>query len=98
MSDYAALARSLSESLHLTQSPIAISFADTLPPGVKTFNGSVPAGCRFWQEAAKAPFATVTSDHELCSIGIYTHNLDMSTGAQTDLGDALKVFGDLGYV
>jgi uncharacterized protein (DUF169 family) len=98
MSDYAALARTLFESLNLTQPAIAVSFADTLPPGVKAFNGSVPAGCRFWQEAAKAPFATVAGDHELCSIGIYTHNLKMSPGAQTDLGDALKVFGDLGYV
>jgi uncharacterized protein (DUF169 family) len=98
MPDYAALARTLSESLHLTQSPVSISFADTLPAGVKAFQGTVPAGCRFWQEASKAPFATVTSDHDLCSIGIYTHNLEMSDAAQGDLGDALKVFGDLGYV
>lgn len=98
MPDYAAFARTLSESLHLTQPPIAVSFPDKLPEGVRAFNGSVPAGCRFWQEAAKAPFATVARDHELCSIGVYTHNLEMSSAAETDLGDALKVFGDLGYV
>ncbi len=98
MTDYAALARTLSESLDLKQSPVAVSFADTLPAGVNAFQGTVPAGCRFWQEASKGPFATVTSDHELCSIGIYTHNLEMSSAAQTDLGDALKVFGELGYV
>ncbi len=98
MTDYAALARTLSESLDLKQSPVAVSFADTLPAGVNAFQGTVPAGCRFWQEASKGPFATVTSDHELCSIGIYTHNLEMSSAAQTDSFPALKVFGELGYV
>ena len=43
-------------------------------------------------------FATVPSDHDLCGIGIYTHNLEASPAAQKDLGDALKVFADLGYV
>jgi uncharacterized protein (DUF169 family) len=58
----------------------------------------VPAGCRFWQEAAAGVFATQVQQHDLCSIGIYTHNLEMTPGTETDLGDALKVFGDLGYV
>jgi uncharacterized protein (DUF169 family) len=58
----------------------------------------VPAGCRFWQEAATQVFATQVQQHDLCSIGIYTHNLEMTPGVETDLGDALKVFGDLGYV
>jgi hypothetical protein len=65
---------------------------------VKEFAGSVPAGCRFWQEAQSAVFATVPRHHDLCGIGIYTHNLQASLGAQKDLGDALKVFADLGYV
>ena len=37
-------------------------------------------------------------DHNLCSIGMYTHHLEDGPQAQIDLGDALKVFGDLGYV
>jgi len=65
---------------------------------VSTFAGTVPAGCRFWQEASSRVFATVARDHALCSIGIYTHHLDMAPPVQTDLQDALKVFGDLGYV
>jgi uncharacterized protein (DUF169 family) len=92
------LAGALAKSLHLTHPPIAIAFADSVPAGVATFTGSVPAGCRFWQEAATRVFATVARDHDLCSIGIYTHHLDSDAAVQTDLGDALKVFGDLGYV
>jgi uncharacterized protein (DUF169 family) len=92
------LAQTLTESLHLSQPPIAVSFADQVPEGVAAFEGNVPAGCRFWQEAATRVFATVSAQHELCSIGVYTHNLESTPAQQKDLGDALKVFGDLGYV
>src|SRR5579884_4266734 len=93
-----ALARTLTESLHLKQPPVAVTFTDEIPPGVAAFEGSVPAGCRFWQEASTRVFATVPRDHELCAIGMYTHRLEGNGRVQTDLGDAMKVFGDLGYV
>ena len=94
----AAISRALTDSLRLSQPPIAICFADEVPAGVDVFANAVPAGCRFWQEAAKGVFATVSSNHDLCSIGIYTHNLDTTPAQQQDLGAALKVFADLGYV
>ena len=94
----AELAQTLTTSLQLSQPPIAVSFTDRVPEGVAAFEGSVPAGCRFWQEAATRVFATVSAQHDLCSIGVYTHNLESTPGQQKDLGDALKVFGDLGYV
>jgi len=93
-----SLASQLTESLSLTQPPIAVSFADAVPAGVKLYDGAVPAGCRFWQEAARGVFATVSNQHDLCAIGIYTHNLETTPAQQRDLGDALKVFADLGYV
>ncbi len=94
----ASIAQSLSESLHLTQPPVAVAFTEGVPAGVKTYAGAAPAGCRFWQEATTQVFATVPKDHELCSIGMYTHHLEGGARVQTDLEDALKVFGDLGYV
>ena len=66
--------------------------------GVEMFQGAVPAGCRFWQEAAERAFATISRDHEFCGIGVYTHHLEGSERSRTDLRDALKIFGDLGYV
>jgi uncharacterized protein (DUF169 family) len=92
------LARTLTDSLRLSHPPIAISFADTVPAGVMTYGSTVPAGCRFWQEAARGVFATVARQHDLCAIGVYTHHLESTPAQQTDLGDALKVFADLGYV
>jgi len=91
-------AAALTRALNLTQPPIAICFTDDLPYGVAQWSGPIPAGCRFWQEAATRTFATTAADHERCAIGQYTHGLDMSPAAATDLGDALKVFADLTYV
>jgi uncharacterized protein (DUF169 family) len=95
---YSELAATLAASLHLEQPPVAVSFSDALPAGVGLHAGRVPAGCRFWQEGASGAFATTASDHSLCAIGVYTHNLEPSPAQQTDLMDALKVFGDLDYV
>jgi uncharacterized protein (DUF169 family) len=97
-SKYSPLAASLAASLDLRQPPVAICFAGSVPVGVKAHAGPVPAGCRFWEDAASAAFATSASDHSLCAIGVYTHNLQTSPAQQTDLMDALKVFGELDYV
>ncbi len=103
MTSLASFAKTLSESLHLTQPPIAVAFADQVPDSVRIFDGPVPAGCRFWQEATTQVFATLPKQHDLCSIGMYTHHLADGPGVAADLvaadlEDALKVFGDLGYV
>jgi len=98
MPSYAEIAAGLAQSLNLTQPPVAICFADALPRGVAEWSGQSPAGCRFWQEATTRTFATSAPDHERCSIGQYTHALDMSPAAGVDLEDALKVFADLTYV
>ncbi|HEX5431122.1 MAG TPA: DUF169 domain-containing protein [Bryobacteraceae bacterium] len=98
MTPFDSIARTLADALQLSQPPVAVSFADAVPEGVKIYKGAAPAGCRFWQEAAKQVFATTPREHELCSIGMYTHHLDQSASSQKDLQDSLKVFGDLGYV
>jgi len=98
MPSYSQIAQTLTEALKLTQPPVAVSLTDSLPAGVESWSGKSPAGCRFWQEAATRVFATTAADHSLCSIGQYTHNLEMTPAAGKDLGDALKVFADLGYV
>lgn len=97
-SRYSQLAESLTASLKLAQPPVAVCFADSVPAPVPSHAGKVPAGCRFWQDAATSTFATSAADHALCAIGVYTHNLDLAPAQRTDLEDALGVFGDLGYV
>lgn len=98
MNHYAAISEELTHLLHLEQSPIAISFSDSVPEGVHAYDGQAPAGCRFWQDAASSAFATSAADHAMCAIGVHTHNLQPSPAQQTDLMDALKAFADLGYI
>lgn len=93
-----SLARTITDALQLSQPPVAVCFADAVPDGVKVTSNAVPAGCRFWQEAQSSVFATVAGNHDLCPVGVYTHNLETTPAQQRDLGDALKVFADLGYV
>lgn len=96
--DVREMAQQLAESIHLSSPPIAVCFTDEVPEDVKNWSGRVPAGCRFWQEAATETFATSPDDHGLCSIGMFTHNLESTPAQDTDCGDSLRVFADLGYV
>jgi uncharacterized protein (DUF169 family) len=96
--DLASIARSLQDDLKLRQPPIAVALVDAVPAGVPPFDGRVPAGCRFWQEAATRTFVTAPGDHDLCAIGTFTHNLPGTPAHEVDRRDALKVFADLGYV
>jgi uncharacterized protein (DUF169 family) len=98
MTSLETIARTLTDSLHLSQPPVAIAFTDAVPAGVPPYAGLAPAGCRFWQEATGRVFATVSRDHDLCAVGVFTHHLGSTGDVQTDLQDALKVFADLDYV
>jgi uncharacterized protein (DUF169 family) len=95
---YSQLAESLADVLKLAQPPVAVCFTDSVPASVPPHSGKVPAGCRFWQDAATSTFATSAADHALCAIGVYTHNLEPAPAQRIDLMDALGVFNDLGYV
>src|SRR5438309_1192778 len=85
--DWRTRAATLSDALHLTSPPIAITFAEFPPGDVPAFDGPmppalpdgrtgrVPAGCVFWIEAATKTFSTVPADHGNCSVGSVTHGL-----------------------
>ena len=92
-------AKQLTASLDLSLPPIAVAFRDAVPDGVPEFDGSVPAGCVFWQEAARRTFATSAGHHALCSIGIHTLNLSQAPASQPDeLQSALEAMMGLDYV
>ena len=99
MSTHARLAEDLISSLELPLPPIAVSFADVAPANVPSYDGVVPAGCVFWQQAATRTFVTSAKDHALCSIGVYTHHLaEPAPSQQAELAEALKAMNDLDYV
>lgn len=99
VNQYAEVSCRLHESLKLSIAPISVSIVETVPEGIPPVSTRLAAGCMFWEEAAKGPFATSTSDHELCAIGVYTHNMANPSGSyQSELGDVLKVMADMTYV
>jgi uncharacterized protein (DUF169 family) len=98
MHDYIRLSADIVGALQLKHPPVAICFTDTVPIGMSAPLNRAPAGCRFWEDATTGSFTTSAADHALCAIGVYTHNLEPSPAQQADLMDAIKVFGDLGYV
>ena len=92
-------AEQLTASLDLSLPPIAVAFRDAVPDGVPEFDGSVPAGCVFWQEAARRTFSTSAGHHALCSIGIHTLNLSQAPASQpAELQSALEAMMGLDYV
>jgi uncharacterized protein (DUF169 family) len=98
MTGHASIAATLENALQLTQPPIGIALATTAPAAVPRWQGPVPAGCRFWQEAATRVFTTAPPDHDLCAIGTFTHNLEATPAHEAERRQALAVFADLGYV
>ena len=99
MSHYISQAKQISASLNLSIVPVAISFCDVVPSEIPMFDGRVAAGCEFWEKAASSLFATSAKDHQLCSIGLHTHNLsDAPASQQDELTMTLKVMTDLDYV
>ena len=92
-------AEQLNASLHLPLPPVAAAFVDALPEGIPQYAGSAPAGCVFWQEAARRTFATSVEHHALCSIGVHTLNLSGAPASQPDeLQAALEAMTGLDYV
>lgn len=99
MSDYRALAETLKSSLELSLPPIAVAICEQRPAGIDPFDGVVPAGCSFWEQAATRTFFTVAQDHALCSIGVHTHNfIDAPESQPSELEQALTAMSGLDYV
>ena len=97
MNNYTTQAAQLEESLQLSLPPVALAFADELPAGVQPYGEVAPAGCYFWQEAAQRVFSTTAKDHELCSIGVHTHNLAGASASQpVELMTTLEAMQGLG--
>jgi hypothetical protein len=100
---YQALERRFVAALCLGTAPVGVTFLDQVPRGVPRFQGAVPAGCRFWKLAAEraagaSAFYTLPTDHHNCSVGSYTHNIDLTGPRAHELGDVLQLFAKIGYV
>jgi uncharacterized protein (DUF169 family) len=98
MTDYAALASTLTEALGPLR-PVAVAYLNAPPAGVTRFSGTTPSGCSFWRLASDGPgFYTVPSDHFNCPIGSYTHAIDLPADRAVELAETLSLMAGIGYV
>jgi uncharacterized protein (DUF169 family) len=97
--EFESLSAALEQALDLRLPPVAVCFTERAPESVARFDGRVPAGCAFWELGAHRAFATRARDHELCSIGVHTHQLaDASPRQPEELRAALEAMTGLDYV
>jgi uncharacterized protein (DUF169 family) len=90
---------SLTELLRLTSPPIAITFADTAPPGVPHVSAGEPAGCGYWRRAAAGEvFFTTADDHKGCPVGAHTHSVTLSASEQEALMGMVQTMVGLSYL
>ncbi|MSQ35518.1 MAG: hypothetical protein EXR63_00010 [Dehalococcoidia bacterium] len=103
--DWQALNRQLMSALGSDIPPIAITFHDTPPAGVRPFDdpmpaphevdgrtGRVSAGCVFWMKSTDRTFSTVAEDHANCSVGSVTHGFKTlaEVGGNADVAALLE--------
>jgi uncharacterized protein (DUF169 family) len=99
VSVWTALEARFADGVKLERRPVAVSYLDRAPDGVKQFEGSEPSGCSFWRLAADGrTFYTVPEDHFNCAVGAYTHNIALPPEREQETGVTLKMMFDLGYV
>ena len=97
--DWKELEAKISSAVKLSHRPVAVCFFDTVPEGVRRFDGTEPSGCSFWRIAATGRvFYTVAEDHFNCAVGAYTHNIPLSPERANETEQTLKMMFHLGYV
>ena len=90
---------SLTELLHLTWPPVAVTFADAAPSGVPHVSAVEAAGCGYWRRAAEGEvFYTVADDHKRCPVGAHTHNVTLSPTEQQELMGLVQTMVGLSYL
>ena len=99
MADYLSIEQQLSESLMLQRRPVAVTFREAPPAGVRQFAGTEPSGCSFWRLAAGGQtFYTIPSDHYNCAIGSYTHHIPLPPERAQELDQTLSFMTSIDYI
>ncbi len=89
----------LTQLLRLSSRPVAITFTNQAPSGVRRVTASEPAGCGYWRRAAEGEvFYTVADDHKGCPVGAHTHNVALSPAENSELTSLLETMAGLKYL
>jgi uncharacterized protein (DUF169 family) len=85
--------------LHLKIAPIAVSFCDVPPVGIRRVERAEAASCGYWRRAAAGEtFYTEATDHLSCAVGAHTHNVPMGPDKQKELEGLIATMVGLEYL
>lgn len=89
----------LQNSLNLQMPAVAISFRSSPPAGIQHVESSGPSSCSYWKLAAEGKtFYTNSPDHLNCTIGAYTHGVEMPPEKGKELESMLGEMVKLNYI
>jgi uncharacterized protein (DUF169 family) len=92
-------AKQLQDLLGLKTAAVAITFRTAAPPNVPRVAAAGPSGCSYWKRAAEGQtFYTEAADHFNCSIGAYTHGIDLPPPQMQELQGVIGTMVTLGYI
>jgi len=83
----------------LEKSPVAVGFFQSPPPGLSRVAQPDAAGCGYWKLASEGhSFYTTADDHLNCSVGAFTHGVDLSPESSQELQSLLGTMIELQYL
>jgi uncharacterized protein (DUF169 family) len=95
---YKELGVEIQNLLNLEHPPVAISFTNAPPAGVKKIAESVSAGCVFWFRAFYDEFYTSREDHANCNIGSFTHGFIEPSQVSLDICPDIRLMIQAEYL
>jgi uncharacterized protein (DUF169 family) len=95
--DYREVGADLRQLLGLENPPVAVSFVDTPPKGLRKNTEKASAGCVFWIRGFKDSFYTDRADHANCNIGSFTHGYLAPKDVSLDACMDINLFNQTGY-
>ncbi len=95
--EYRQIGVDLKQLLGLENPPVAVSFLDRPPSGVKKNTEKAPSGCVFWFRGFNDSFYTDRADHANCNIGSFTHGFLAPQDVSLDACVDINLFNQTGY-
>jgi uncharacterized protein (DUF169 family) len=89
----------LSDLLALQWPPVALAFRSEPPAGVRHIPAPAAAGCAYWRFAAEGHvFYTEAPDHHGCTVGSFTHGIELPPAKALELQQVVGFMTDLEYL
>lgn len=97
--DFKTQGTKLRDLLNLKSPPVAVTFQQSAPAGVRRVDSSGPAGCSYWKLAGEGNvFYTEAADHYNCTIGAYTHGVALPEEKGKELESVIGTMVSLEYI